>query len=97
MNNLRSEKMKHINEYQVLITELLKREIDFKVSNREGVINFYGDIYVYVEESRFEEKAIAYSVGARFRERDFELQEISGVVDYIEEMMEVARSEEVNN
>ena len=76
--------MQNVEYYQPLITELLKRNIDFKVDNENEMINFEGSIYVCVEESRNNEEAIGYSVGAGVRERDFELDELSEVINYIE-------------
>lgn len=84
--------MKNIKLYQEVIAELLKREIDFRVDNKNDMIQICDDLYFCVEVNNFDE-AVGYSVGARLRETDFDLEEVNAVVDFIQTQKEEIESE----
>ncbi|EZX75039.1 hypothetical protein [Staphylococcus aureus] len=79
--------MKFMSEYQQLIEQLLKSNMSFKVDAEKEVIEINDDIYVYVEEG-WENEPESYSVGARFREVTFDLDEIDNVISHINDELD---------
>lgn len=81
--------MKFIDEYRIIIEELMKKDISFKVNTENEMIEFEGGVYVDVEEDDYTDNvAVCYCVGARLREAEFDLKEVREVIDYVQEELD---------
>lgn len=80
--------MKAIDEYRVLIEQLMLKDISFKVNTENEMIEFEGGVYVDIEEDDYiDNEAVCYCVGARLREVEFDIKEVDKVVDYVQEIL----------
>lgn len=78
-----------IESYQRLIEQLIKSNISFRVNTEHEKIEFNNDIYASVEVD-LEDEAVNYCVGAGLRELDFNLEDVTAVINYIEKQLTIS-------
>lgn len=78
-----------IESYQKLIEQLIKANIGFRVNTEHEKIEFNNDIYASVEVD-LEDEAVKYCVGAGLRELDFDLEDVTAVINYIEKQLSIS-------